>query len=96
VGKLARSAFAFRVDVDREIPLQQTVKGICELTGTDIVDQGYPETLRLAHILSTFTASDVIGMQAFAAARFGVQLIPKLALRRSLFGPFGTAWEAWH
>ena len=24
--------------------------------GTDIVDQGYPETLRLAHIFSTFTA----------------------------------------
>lgn len=96
VGKLARSAFAFRVDVDREIPLEQTVDGVCQLTGTDIVDQGYPETLRLAHILSTFTASDVIAMQAFAAARFGVQLIPKLALRRSLFGPFGTAWEAWH
>lgn len=96
VGKLARSAFAFRIDVDREIPLHQTVDGMCQLTGTDIVDQGYPETLRLAHILSTFTASDVLAMQAFAAARFGVQLIPKLALRRSLFGPFGTAWEAWH
>jgi hypothetical protein len=50
----------------------------------------------MAHILSTFTASDVLAMQVFAAARFGVQLIPKLALRRSLFGPFGTAWEAYH
>jgi hypothetical protein len=38
----------------------------------------------------------VLAMQAFAAARFRVQLIPKLALRRSLFGPFGTAWESWH
>jgi hypothetical protein len=96
IGKLARSAFAFRIDIDRELPLQQTAESICQLTGTDIVDQGYPETLRLAHILSTFTAGDVLAMQAFAAARFGVQLIPKLALRRSLFGPFGTAWEAWH
>ena len=47
--------------------------------GTDIVDQGYPETLRLAHIMATFTAGDVLAMQAFAAARYGVQLIPKLA-----------------
>jgi hypothetical protein len=96
VGKLAKYGFPFRMDVDRAISLGETVDGICQLTGTDIVDQGYPETLRMAHILSTFTASDVLAMQAFAAARFGVQLIPKLALRRSLFGPFGTAWEAWH
>ena len=96
VGKLAKSGFPFRIDVDREISVPQTLKGFRELAGTDIVDQGYPETLRMAHILSTFTASDVLAMQAFAAARFGVQLLPKLALRRSLFGPFGTAWEAWH
>lgn len=96
VGKLAKSAFAFRIDVDREIPARETREGMCQLVGTDIVDQGYPETLRLAHILATFTAGDVLAMQAFAASHFGVQLIPKLALRRSLFGPFGTAWETWH
>ena len=96
VGKLAKSAFAFRVDVDREIPIHEIAQEICQLVGTDIVDQGYPETLRLAHILATFTAGDVLAMQAFAVARFGVQLIPRMALRRSLFGPFGTAWESWH
>ncbi len=96
VGKLARSGFPFRIDVDREIPSPETLTGFRELAGTDIVDQGYPETLRMAHVLSTFTASDVLAMQAFAAAHFGVQLLPKLALRRSLFGPFGTAGEAWH
>ncbi len=96
VGKLARSGFPFRIDVDREVPMPETVNGFRELAGTDIVDQGYPETLRMAHILATFTASDVLAMQAFAAARFGVQILPKLALRRSLFGPFGTAWEALH
>ncbi len=96
VGKLARSGFPFRMDVDREVSRPETLRAFRELAGTDIVDQGYPETLRLAHILSTFTASDVLAMQAFAAATFGVQLLPKLALRRSLFGPFGTRWEAWH
>ncbi len=96
VGKLAKAGYPFRMDVDREISMQETVNALGQVTGTDIVDQGYPETLRMAHILSTFTASDVLAMQVLAAARFGVELIPKLALRRSLFGPFGTGWEAWH
>ena len=93
VGKLARSGFPFRIDVDRRISTEDCVAGIKQLTGTDIVEQGYPETLRVAHILSTFTASDVLAIQSLATARFGIQLMPKLALRRSLFGPFGTGWE---
>ncbi len=93
VGKLARSGFPFRIDVDRRISTEDCVTGIKQLTGTDIVDQGYPETLRIAHILSTFTASDVLAIQSLATAQFGIQLMPKLALRRSLFGPFGTGWE---
>ena len=93
VGKLARSGFPFRIDFDRRISTEDCVAGIKQLTGTDIVDQGYPETLRVAHILSTFTASDVLAIQSLARARFGIQLLPKIALRRSLFGPFGTGWE---
>lgn len=96
VGKLAKRGFPFRVDVDRALTGENAVNSIRQLAGTDIVDQGYPETLRMAHILCTFTAGDVLAMQAFTAARFGVQLLPKLLLRRSLFGPFGTASEAYH
>jgi len=96
VGKLARSGFPFRIDIDRQVSTEDCVAGIKQLTGTDIVDQGYPETLRVAHILSTFTASDVLAIQSLATARFGIQLIPKFALRRSLFGPFGTGWETRH
>ena len=96
VGKLARLGYPFRIDVDRQIPATAATDEFCQLMGTDIVDQGYPETLRLAHIFSTFTATDVLAMQAFATAHLGVQLVPKVALRRSLFGPFGTAWEAYH
>lgn len=96
VGKLARLGFPFRIDVDREISAEASVHGLRQLAGTDIVDQGYPETLRIAHILSTFTASDVLAIQSLAASRFGVQLVPKYVLRRSLFGPFGTGWEMRH
>jgi hypothetical protein len=96
VGKLAQSGFPFRIDIDREVPAEETVTGVKQLIGTDIVDQGYPETLRVAHILSTFTAGDVLAIQSLAASRFGIQLLPKFALRRSLFGPFGTGWEMRH
>jgi len=96
VAKLARFGFPFRIDIDRHIPTVAAMKEFAQLAGTDIVDQGYPETLRMAHVLSTFTAMDVLAMQAFAQAEFGVQMMPKLALRHSLFGPFGTAWEALH
>jgi hypothetical protein len=96
VAKLARFGFPFRIDIDRRIPPEEAVKEFAQLAGTDIVDQGYPETLRMAHVLSTFTATDVLAMQAFAAAELGVQTLPKLALRHSLFGPFGTGWEALH
>lgn len=96
VGKLAQSGFPFRIDIDRKVSMEESVAGIKQLTGTDIVDQGYPETLRVAHILSTFTAGDVLAIQSLASSRFGIQLLPKFALRRSLFGPFGTGWETRH
>jgi len=94
VGKLARSGFPFRIDVDRTFSSEECVDGIRQLAGTDLVDQGYPETLRVAHILSTFTSGDVLAIQSLATSRYGLQLLPKLALRRSLFGPFGTGWES--
>ena len=96
VAKLAKFGFPFRIDIDREIPSADAVKEFEQLAGTDIVDQGYPETLRMAHVLSTFTATDVLAMQAFAVTELGVQMVPKFALRHSLFGPFGTGWEVPH
>jgi len=96
VAKLAKCGFPFRIDIDRQIPHTTAVNEFAQLAGTDIVDQGYPETLRMAHILSTFTATDVLAMQAFAQAQFGLEMAPKPSLRHSLFGPFGSRWEAFH
>lgn len=96
VAKLARSGFPFRIDIDRQISPSDAVREFGQLAGTDIVDQGYPETLRMAHILATFTATDVLATQAFAEAQFGLEMTPRLSLRHSLFGPFGTRWEAFH
>jgi hypothetical protein len=96
VAKLAKCGYPFRIDIDRQIPPAAAINEFAQLAGTDIVDQGYPETLRMAHILSTFTATDALAMQAYAESEFGLETIPELSLRHSLFGPFGTRWEALH
>ncbi len=93
VAKLAAGGFAFRLDIDRQIPAEGAIEAISRLSGCDLVEDGYPETLRLAHILSTFTANEVIGIQRFAAKIYGLKIASQLSVRRSLFGPFGTGRE---
>lgn len=94
VAKLLQKGFSFRLDVDLRIPRDEAVESIRKLVRSDVVSQGYPETLRLAHILSTFTANEVIGIQRFLYGRHGLRPEPPFNLRRSLFGPYGTSWEA--
>jgi len=93
VAKLVEDGFAFRLDADRQVPHESRVEATNRLIASDIVMQGYPETLRLAHIFSTFTANDVIGVQRYLAFAHGLRIAPRFNVRKSLFGPFGT-WEA--
>lgn len=93
VAKLADEGFSFRVDIDREVLQDMRVEAVNRLIASDVVMQGYPETLRLAHILSTFTANDVIAVQRHVASTYGLRIAPQFSVRKSLFGPFGT-WEA--
>jgi len=90
VAKLAKRGCAFRLDIDRSISREESIASVEKLLGNEIVYQGYPETLRLAHIYSTFTASDVIGIGRFLVRRYGLRLIPKYNMHRTLFGPYGT------
>jgi len=89
VAKLARGNYAFRLDVDRELPSQKRVEAVERLLGNDLVVHGYPETLRLAHILCTFTANEVIAMQHFIQQRYRLKIIDRPDMHRLLFGPFG-------
>jgi len=93
VAKLVDDGFAFRLDADRHVPAEERIGAMNRLIASDVVMQGYPETLRLAHIFSTFTANDVIAVQRHLAFAHGLRVAPHFNLRRSLFGPFGT-WEA--
>lgn len=96
VGKFTKGGYAFRVDIDAELSEKEAIDAARGLLKSDLLEQGYPETLRLAHIYSTFTAPEVVAMQRYIASTYGPQIVSRLSIRRSLFGPFGTGREFYH
>jgi hypothetical protein len=89
VARLTDGNCAFRLDLDKKVPSELRIEAVRKLLGNDIVLQGYPETLRLAHILCTFTANEVIAMQRFVAKKIGINIVYRPNIRRILFGPYG-------
>ena len=89
VARLSRENYAFRVDIDKEVPQERRIEAVEKLLGNDIFSQGYPETLRLAHILCTFTANEVLAMQHYVTRKFGVHIFNRPDMHRLLFGPYG-------
>jgi len=89
VARLSKEKYAFRLDIDREVVYQKRIEAVEKLLWNESVSQSYPETLRLAHILCTFTANEVIAMQHFAVRKYGFQIIDRPDMHRLLFGPFG-------
>jgi hypothetical protein len=89
VARLNKANYAFRLDIDREIPLQQRMAAVEKLLGNDLYMQGYPETLRLSHILCTFTANEVLAIKHFITRKHGIQIINRPDMHKLLFGPFG-------
>jgi hypothetical protein len=94
VAKLNHSPYTFRLDIDANIPCPEAVEAVEHLIGNDLITDGYPETLRLAHIYSTFTANEVIGIQRFLAQAYGIKIVQRTNIRRLLFGPYGTKHES--
>jgi hypothetical protein len=89
VARLTHGNYAFRLDIDKEAPHQQRIEAVEKLLGNDSLSQSYPETLRLAHILCTFTANEVIAMQHFITRKYGLKILNRPDIHRLLFGPFG-------
>jgi hypothetical protein len=89
VAKLAHGNFAFRLDIDKEVPNEQKIQSVEKLVGNDPLSQSYPETLRLAHIFCTFTANEVVAMQHFATRQYGLKILNRPDMHSLLFGPFG-------
>ncbi|HLB99920.1 MAG TPA: DNA double-strand break repair nuclease NurA, partial [Candidatus Bathyarchaeia archaeon] len=89
VARLNKANLAFRLDIDREIPTQDRMEAVEKLIGNDVFQQSYPETLRLSHILCTFTANEVLAIQHFITRKHGIQIINRPDMHRLLFGSFG-------
>jgi hypothetical protein len=95
VARLNKANLAFRLDIDRETDYSQRVDAIQKLLGNDLYSQSYPETLRLSHILCTFTANEVLAIKHFITRKHGIQIINRPDMHRLLFGPFGFKGEAY-
>ena len=93
VAKLTNGVCSFRLDIDKLVPKEEGIEAVQCLLGSDVLIQSYPETLRLAHIYSTFTATEVIGIQRFIAHQHGLKIVSRPNVRRLLFGPFGKGAE---
>ncbi len=93
VAKLTPGVCSFRLDIDKKVPREKGIEAVQSLLGSDLLIQSYPETLRLAHIFSTFTATEVIGIQRFIAHQYGLKIVSRPNVRRLLFGPFGKGPE---
>jgi hypothetical protein len=92
--KLTEGNCSFRLDIDRRLSGEEGIDAVQKLLGNDMILQSYPETLRLAHIYSTFTANEVIGIQRFITNRCGLKIVMRPNVRRILFGPFGKGSES--
>jgi hypothetical protein len=93
VAKLSKSSCTFRLDVDANISKTETIQAVQTLIGNDSIQDSYPETLRLAHIYSTFTAAEVLGIQRYISQESSLKMISRPNIRRILFGRFGKGPE---
>ena len=93
VARLNKANLAFRLDIDRETPVEQRLDAIQKLLGNDLYTQSYPETLRLSHILCTFTANEVIAIKHFITRKHGIQIVNRPDMHRLLFGSYGFKGE---
>jgi len=89
VARFNKANFAFRLDIDKETSAEQRIEAVQKLLGNDLYKQSYPETLRLAHILCTFTANEVLAIKHFITNTHGIQMVNRPDMHRLLFGPFG-------
>jgi hypothetical protein len=95
VARLNKANLAFRLDMDRETPYDQRIGAIQKLLGNDLYTQSYPETLRLSHILCTFTANEVLAIKHFITRKHGIQIVNRPDMHRVLFGSFGFRGEVY-
>jgi hypothetical protein len=88
-AKLSPGNLSFRLDIDRRVSQTAGVQAVENLLRSDLIVDSYPETLRLAHVLSRFSANEVLAMQRYVAENYGLKVIRRPNVRQILFGPYG-------
>lgn len=56
------------------------------LIGNDILFRSYPESLRIAHHISTFTTTEVSSLKGFISRSYGAEAVDQSAKRKNLLG----------
>jgi len=85
VCRFVRGGDAFRVDLPPECRKRHPIilSELSYLAGPF----GYPEDLRIAHIMSVFYPMEIVGLQSVAAAMYGMRM--RENLRNKILGPLG-------
>jgi hypothetical protein len=83
LAKLSTDGLVLRVDV-----LNDPSESLGRLITNDVITNGYPETLRLAHHVSIFTRTDMTCLKGFILSKFGAKEMMCEDVRRTLLGAF--------
>jgi len=81
LAKFSADGLVLRVDV-----LNEPNEPFGKLLANDALSHGYPETLRLAHHVSTFTRTDVSCIRSFIISKFNTREMMYEDTRRTLLG----------
>jgi hypothetical protein len=93
IARFSREGFDFRLDADAELSLSRILANVGTLLSSETLMQGYPETLRVAHILSMLTPIEVLAIERFLAENYGVKVRKPRSIRRMIFGPYSGREE---
>ena len=91
IAKFSRGTLSFRLDIDRRLSQCEGRIAAEDLLKSDLIVNSYPESLRLAHILSRFSAGEVIAMKRYITLHHSLRIVPQPDVRQILFGPYGGA-----
>ncbi len=81
LAKFSADGLVLRVDV-----LNEPNEPLGKLLANDTLSHGYPETLRLAHHVSTFTGTDLSCVRSFIISKFNAREMMYEDTRRTLLG----------
>ncbi len=85
VGKFTLQGESFRVDIPNNSPSKH-ISILSRLSGL-AGDYGYPEELKMAHVLCVHSSIEVLELQSAATEIYGMKI--KEDIRKKIFGPFG-------